>query len=85
MLISLIALAGAVAAAGFVQAAVWRRLLRAFERERAAAQAERAELLNRIMYLADKPWAAPPDPGEVLPMVSADWNEYSWPEQAIDG
>lgn len=34
-------------------------LLRDHARERAVWAAERAQLLDRIMYLVDKPWALP--------------------------
>lgn len=39
-----------------------RSLLRMLEREREACAAERRELLDRIMVLADKPWTLPPRP-----------------------
>jgi hypothetical protein len=33
---------------------------RGFEREREAFRREREQLLDRIMYLAERPWSVPP-------------------------
>lgn len=33
---------------------------RNFEREREAFRRERADLIDRIMYMADRPWTPPP-------------------------
>ena len=37
-------------------------LLRDHARERAAWERERGQLLDRIMYMAEKPWSPPPLP-----------------------
>ena len=45
---------------------------RAWERKEAAWTAERKELLDRIMYLADRPWEVPQDAVEDEPDVHPD-------------
>jgi hypothetical protein len=58
---------------GFCIYCVWNnaRLERgrdhAWEKKEQAWAAERQELLNRIMFLADRPWATPPAQEEVAP------------------
>lgn len=36
-----------------------KAMIRSHEKERAAWAAERKELLDRIMYLSDRPWGLP--------------------------
>ena len=48
----------------FVRRSTYNALLREMERERRAVEAERRELLDRIMYMTDKPWGLPPVPND---------------------
>jgi hypothetical protein len=50
---------------------------RAFARERETWAAERRDLLDRIMYMADRPWAPPPVEGEIRPLPTAE--AVDWP------
>lgn len=52
---------------------------RAHEREREAWLRERQDLLDRIMYLAERPWSPPP--AEVRPIPSPEelQPEVAWP------
>lgn len=61
-----------------------QRDLGAFERDRETWRAQQRELHDRLMYLADKPWAPPPVLEPDLPplpeAVHADWGpEAEWP------
>jgi hypothetical protein len=44
----------------FVRRSTYRALERQLEYERRSVENERRELLDRIMYLVDRPWNLPP-------------------------
>ena len=46
----------------FVRRSALENVLKQHERERERWDRERAELLDRIMYLSDRPWGPPPAP-----------------------
>lgn len=48
---------------------------------RAAAQIE--DLVNRTMYLVEKPWTAPPDSRPVAPQENGDRDIVYLPEQTV--
>lgn len=53
---------------------------RAFAREREVWARERGDLLDRIMYLADRPWTPPPaEAGRTTSAPEVEWPSY--PEQ----
>ncbi len=75
-MISVIALLTvAVIAVGITGAAfsLLRSRERSWERRERAWDTERADLLNRVMYLAQKPWQGPPEIEEPPPPLEEDF------------
>jgi hypothetical protein len=52
----------------FVLDAAYRRRERAFDRREQAWEAERRQLLNRLMYAQGKPWEGPPEEPSQYPL-----------------
>lgn len=52
---------------------------RQFNRERETWLAERRDLLDRIMYMAERPWAPPPAELRPLPQPETLSEEVAWP------
>lgn len=61
-----------------------RQLFRLLEREREAAAAERARLIDQICNLTGKPWTLPPRPLEVVEPDPEQGRYVVSPEQLPD-
>ena len=64
----------------FVLRSTYREAVRGHERDRQSWERERQNLLDRIMYLTDRPWTLPPmtpEQGQERLANERDWLDYT--------